>query len=207
MASDRELLHAWRDGDNDAGNALLRKHFGAVYRFFVTKVDDAAEDLTQRTFLACVEGRDRFREESSFRTYALGIARRQLLMYFRHKGRKSAPVQLGERSVVELGASPSMVVAQQQEQDLLLAALRRIPVDFQISMELYYWEDMTMAEVADVLGVAEGTIKSRLSRGKSMLRDALAQLDASADARESTLANLDEWAARLRDSLPRPKDP
>jgi RNA polymerase sigma-70 factor (ECF subfamily) len=203
MASDRELLYAWRDGDSEAGNTLLRRHFGAVFRFFVTKVDDAAEDLTQRTFLACVENLDRFREDAAFKTYALGIARRQLLMYFRHKGRKSAPVQLGERSVVELGASPSMVVAEHEEQDLLLAALRRIPADFQISLELYYWEDMTMAEVAEVLAVAEGTIKSRLSRGKEMLRQAVAEMNASEEVLSSTIANLDEWARRLRESLPR----
>ena len=50
--TDFELLEAWREGDQRAGKELFARHFDSIYRFFRSKVDDAAEDLTQQTFLA-----------------------------------------------------------------------------------------------------------------------------------------------------------
>lgn len=204
MDDESELLAAWRDGDTAAGNQLLRKHFKPIFRFFATKVGDLAEDLAQKTFLGAVQSRDRFREGSTFRTYLFAIARRQLYMHFRTQGRRGSDEELHESSVFELGGSPSSVVVAHQEQELLLQALRRIPVDYQIALELYYWEEMTMGDVAVVLDVAEGTVKSRLSRARSALRDVIGSLEASPELRESTLHGLDTWAKNLRAQLPEP---
>ena len=66
---DRELLEAWRGGDEAAGRALFERHFDAIFRFFRAKLPEAAEDLTQQTFLGCLKGKERYRGESSFRTY------------------------------------------------------------------------------------------------------------------------------------------
>ena len=60
---DLEALEAWQRGDRDAGERLMRRHYTSVLRFFELKATAAADDLTQRTFLACMEGRDRFRGE------------------------------------------------------------------------------------------------------------------------------------------------
>ena len=78
MADDAELLEQWRAGDRKAGEALFDRHFDAVARFFRNKVDRGIDDLIQRTFLACVESRDRFRGDSSFRTYAFAVGRHVL---------------------------------------------------------------------------------------------------------------------------------
>ena len=53
--SDFELLEAWREGDQRAGRELFARHFDAIYRFFRSKIEDAADDLTQQTFLGCVK--------------------------------------------------------------------------------------------------------------------------------------------------------
>ena len=76
--SDIDLLDAWRAGDPRAGNELFNRHFDSVCRFFANKAGNEVDDLIQRTFLACVEGRDRFRGDASFRGYLFGVARNVL---------------------------------------------------------------------------------------------------------------------------------
>jgi RNA polymerase sigma-70 factor (ECF subfamily) len=197
---DHDLLRAWRAGDNDAGDELLMRHFASVYRFFAAKLDGPVEDLAQGTFLACVERRDKLDENLSIRAYLLGIARNSLFQHFRKLRLENRSRALGALPVEEL-SSPSRVVANREEHRLLLIALRRIPLDFQIALELFYWEEMPIAEIAAVLEIAEGTVKSRLHRGKGMLREHIQGMDESEDLLRSTIDNLEGWARSLRGSL------
>jgi RNA polymerase sigma factor (sigma-70 family) len=138
-ATDLDLLDAWRGGDARAGNLLFRRYFAPLARFFRNKVDVGVEDLIQGTFLACIEGRDRFREASSFRTYLFAIARNLLYGYYRRQHRA---VDFVQTSVIDLGASPSGPLGRREEAAALLRALRSIPLEFQVVLELSYWEDM-----------------------------------------------------------------
>jgi len=201
MASDSELLHAWRAGDRNAGNELFQRHFDAVYRFFRNKVDGGVEDLVQRTFAACVEGRDRFREEASFRTFLFAIAHNLLREHYRRGRRQPTPVDIDEVAIVELGAGPSSVLAARAEEQLLVQALRRIPLGSQVLLELYFWEQWTGAELGRFLGVPEDTARSRLRRAKKQLETAIEQLRASPELIASTLSNLDAWVDGLRPQL------
>lgn len=198
-AEDFELLDRWQGGDRAAGDQLFERHFASAFRFFRNKVGDAvAEDLTQTTFLACVDGRDRFRGSASFRTYLFAIARNQLLMHFRKKGTRDRVVELGTESVADLGASPATVMGAKAEQKLLLAALRLIPVDFQIAIELYYWEQLSTKELAQVLEIPEGTVRSRLTRAREHLAKHIERLADSPAVLESTIGGLDNWAKSLQ---------
>ena len=200
--TDFELLEQWRAGDRSAGNSLFTRHFRPLFRFFRTKVtDEAAEDLTQVSFLACVDGRDKFRNASSFRTYLFAIARNQLFMHFRKRGRQDAVTAFETQSMADLGAGPSTMVAAKAEQRLLLKALRRIPVDFQIAIELYYWEGVSTAEIATVLQVPEGTVRSRLTRGREHLAKQMRALAESPELAESTVADFERWAQSLREAF------
>ena len=162
-----------------------------MYRFFRSKIPDTAEDLAQATFLACVEGRERFRGDSTFKAYLLGIARYQLLYHFRKRRRDFDVMEMGHKSVADLGKSPSRLVAESEEQAILFEALQQIPVDYQIALELYYWEDMTQGEVASVLGVKEGTAKSRLNHARELVREKLRTMKIPEQLRQSTLAQID----------------
>ncbi|MEZ4384919.1 MAG: RNA polymerase sigma factor [Nannocystaceae bacterium] len=200
MSEDRELLAAWRAGDLRAGEALFDRHIASIHRFFKNKLGDtdAIEDLVQRTFMACVEGRDRFREDSSFRSYLFGIAHNLLCDHFRERRRGRRALDFEALSAVDLGVGPLTVIGQRREVRLLLEALRRIPLRFQVVLELSYWEDMTSFEIADVLGLPAATARSRLRRARELLGDEIAALAGSAELRESTTANLDRWAEELR---------
>ena len=197
--SDYDLLDAWRGGDTEAGNQLFERHFDSVCRFFRNKVADGVDDLIQRTFLACVESRDAFRGEASFRTYLFTLARNTLYAHFKKSTKERERLDPLEVSVHDLGPTPTGIVAKRKEQRVLLEALRAIPVEHQVTLELYYWEELPASELGRVLGVPEGTVRTRIRRAKTLLEQALAKLDASEHDLKSTVANLEDWARSLRD--------
>lgn len=201
--SDFELLDEWGAGDLAAGSELFERHFDTLYRFFRNKVDSELQDLMQRTLLACVEGRARFRRESSFRTYLFQTARFQLYAHYRDLQR-SKHLDFAVITAADMHASPSGVIARKQDSRLLLEALRRIPVDHQIVLELTFWEELTGPEIAQVLGIPEPTVRSRLRRASERLRVELSTLGGSEAQLRETGDDLQLWARRLSD-LARPE--
>lgn len=201
MATDFELLDAWRAGDRMAGNTLFDRYFDSLFRFFRNKVNDGADDLVQQTFLACVQSRDRFRGDSSFRTYLFTVARSKLYTYLDKRRREGAAVDYGVTSCADLGVSPSGIVANSEQQRMLLAALRQLPIDLQVALELFYFEQIRGPELATVLAVPEGTVRSRLRRGREILRERLQELLVTPQLVESTMTDLESWAAALREHV------
>lgn len=173
--SDIELLERWCAGDNVAGNRLVERHFDALHRFFATKVRANNEDLIQETFLACTQAKHAFRGESSFRAYLFGLARIQLLRFFRKTYRQHG-IDFTTASVRDLATSPSGNLAKSETLELLESAMQTIPLDQQIAIELTYVEGLTAPEVACALGIPENTVYSRLRRGKEHLRSAMDDL-------------------------------
>lgn len=200
MVADEQLLESWRGGDAAAGSELFDRHFRSIARFFANKVTDGVEDLVQRTFLACVEGRDRFQGSSSFRTYLFGCAHNILREHIRGR-RKAAQVDFGVTSAHDVGPGPSTVFSRQREEKLLLHALRQIPLDHQVVLELFYWEQLSGRELAEVLGEPEGTVRTRLRRGRQLLEEQLAKLADSPALLRTTTSNLEDWARALRDRM------
>lgn len=201
---DATLLRRWRDGDNRSGHELFERYYALVARFFSNKVMSDRADLVQATFAACLEKVDQLREATSFRSFLFGIARFELLHHYRRKSRRETEFDAADLSVCDLDPSPSGLIAEHQEQRLLLEALRRIPLELQIVLELSYWERLTAIEIAEVLEIPEGTVKSRIRRARERLDMTLGELTDSPRLLESTMANLEGWAAQLRDILGRP---
>lgn len=204
MRADMELLHAWREGDEHAGRELFARHFDSVFRFFRNKVDGVAEDLTQQTFLGCLKGREKFRGDASFRTYVFSIARKRLYTHYRDRRRQGSELVFDQVSVADLARpSPTALLAEREEQRMLLRALRQLPVDMQIALELHYWEDLKVREIAEILDVPSGTIKRRLQRARQQLERHLQSLSESPELLKSTLDNFSFWAGDLRKQLAR----
>lgn len=198
MRDDLELLAAWRDGDAGAGNQLFRRHFDSVYSFFRGKVGAEAEDLTQETFHALVRNRETVTRAHSFRGYLFATARTKLYDALRRRlgvGRLLDPLS---ESLEEIGASPSGMVAARREQQLLVAALRRLPIDLQIIVELHYFEQLRGPELAEALELPEGTVRSRLRRALEQLRVRMGELTDDAGLVDTTITDLSRWAAELR---------
>jgi RNA polymerase sigma factor (sigma-70 family) len=198
MPTDVELLDAWIAGDDRAAEALIQRYFDPLYAFFRNKVNADVDDLIQSTFQACVTYRERFRQAASFRAYLFTAARHQLYAHLDKRHRQRGAIDPAVVSVRELDPSPSGMVAQHQEQRLLLEALRRIPLQYQMVLELHYWQDLSTAEAAEVLNIPQGTVKTRLRKGRELLESAMQEIGASGEVLETTMMNLERWAASLR---------
>lgn len=168
------LLERWCGGDARAGEALFAKHFADIYRFFEHKVGGEADDLAQRTFMGCVAGRDRFRGQSSFRTYLFAIARNELYTFFRRLPKREH-VDFEVTSIAELVTSLPSKLGRAREVEQLRIALSELPTEQQLLLELHYWHDLDAAGLAEVFDVPAGTIRVRLLRARRALRDRLAR--------------------------------
>ncbi|NJK31739.1 MAG: sigma-70 family RNA polymerase sigma factor [Deltaproteobacteria bacterium] len=194
---DGALLEAWRKGDADAGAELYDRHVGAVARFVRNKLPDQAEELIQQTFLALVESRDRIRAGITVRAFLLGIARHKLLDCLAKLG-KGRVIDPEADSIVDVAPGPSTLVARKREQKLLLEGLRRIPIEHQIALELFYWEGLSAAEIAEVFGISHSAMRSRLSKARALLEEQMATLAESPDLLSSTVTGFDGWVAEIR---------
>ena len=203
--SDALLLQAWQSGDREAGNQLVDRHFDAITRFFRNTVcgEDGAAAPGGQTLLRCTTGKDRFRGDASVRQYLYAIANNVLRKYIRARyKRRSEHLDFATVCVQELeAASPSSIIAHKREAQSLVQALREIPVEDQVVLELMYFEGLSGSELAGVLGLPEGTVRGRLARGKQRLRERVAALLARAPALPAPAVTpelLDVWALELR---------
>lgn len=187
--SDGRLLAAWRRGDNTAADRLLRRYGPRLYSFFACKVSHGADELCQQTFSDCVTAKARIEDDGgrhSFRSFLFTVARRRLLNHFRSSRRHGQRFSPLEVSVADLDRRVSEIVADREEQRRLQLALRQLPMDAQIALELHYWEGLTIAEIAAVVEAPSGTIKARLARARHHLKRILQQEDA---LREQTIGS------------------
>jgi RNA polymerase sigma factor (sigma-70 family) len=195
---DGSLLRAWRSGDTTAGEALFDRHFASVRRFFRNKVPETdVEDLVQRTFEVLVSCAHQYRAEAPFVTYVLAIARSQLHRWLRKREPTREGIDLAEVSIHDLGVSPTAVVAARERQSMLLDALQRIPIELQTILELFYWEGLSGAEIATILEIEHGTVRSRLNRARTRLRDELIRLERSATTPWVALEQMDTEARTI----------
>lgn len=189
---DFQLLCAWRAGDKDAGDRLVSRHFDRLYRFFTGEREDVVADLVQRTWVACIQKRHHIPENVAFRAFLLGIARKELLMHLRkhHRGRRalSRIAATDPPSVT----TPSGAVAAHEQRRLLSRALRQMPSEARIVLELYYWEDLTLKDIAAILGLRPVAVKSRLHRARERLRASMASANVPLANSDTTLRCLEE---------------
>ena len=199
--SDTELLDRWRGGDARAGEKLATRYFMPIRAYFLNKAPAAHEDLVQEVFVRLSSKRDSYAGRSSFRVFLFGVARMVLLEYLRAK-QKAARFDPMEHSVADTqGGRMSSLMARGESHRLLLDALRELPLADQEILELYYWQKLTAREIAEVQGLPEPTIRSRV-------RAALKRAGKSFDELRAAPSNdavgdeaLEGWLGELRREL------
>ncbi|HEY0986037.1 MAG TPA: sigma-70 family RNA polymerase sigma factor, partial [Kofleriaceae bacterium] len=170
--SDFALLDAWRAGDRAAGQELLGRHFATLCGFFESKCKDA-EDLVQRTMLACIAAKDAFRKQASFRTYLFTVARRELWHYLRSKQREGKRFDFATISIAEIITTPGSRLARQADRARVIDALRRLPVEQQTLLELHYWQELSIEALSEIFEIDPRATRVRLFRARRRLREAL----------------------------------
>jgi RNA polymerase sigma factor (sigma-70 family) len=201
MSTDADLVERWRGGDRAACALLFDRYHANLVRFFRSKVPEAADDLVQRTFLRCFEGLTRLAEVHAFRSFLFGIACNTLREHYRSAHRDHARLVFTSVSAHDLDPTASAVLGWRQEQRLLLEALRRIPIEDQILIELRYWEQLPGQEIAEIVEAPLGTVKANLHRARRRLEAQLDALTREPAALHATATDLERWADAVRRAL------
>jgi RNA polymerase sigma factor (sigma-70 family) len=170
---EERLLRRWRAGDRAAGDELIALCKPVLFWFFRRRTDDNVEELVQGTLAACIQAVDSFEGRSSFKTFLLGIANKQFLMSLRANRQQERSVAQ-ERSGEILTfhpPSPSQQFAIKETAQSLSAAMSSMPFAFRRVLRMFYWGGFSVEEIARILELPAGTVKSRLARGRTMLKE------------------------------------
>jgi len=190
-APDADLVAAWLAGDRQAGEALLGRYYASVHRFFDLRLPHLADDLTQQVFVAVAEQAGALRNGAAFKPYAFGIARHLLLQHYRKQSRHDRAVRTAEEDSTQK-TSMSVVAVRREDEVLLLMAISTLPIDLQIAVDLYYWEEMTTVEIGTVLQINASTIGSRLARARELIVAAVVDMTRPGMLRDRVVLNLEE---------------
>ncbi len=184
---DAVLVEQCRRGDSGAIERLILRYQNRIYNVILkicANTDDAA-DLTQDTFVKVLENIDRFRGQSSFYTWAFRIAVNLTLSYCKRNVRlgitslDTEDYGSGDRAKASLkdfladdsSPDPAAVAQNKELCGLAIKALMRLDEVQRTVVVLRDIEDMSYAQIAEVLEVELGTVKSRLSRARGNLRE------------------------------------
>lgn len=175
MPDDPTLLARARSGDLDAFDTLVRAHQDRVYTltYRITGNHEDAADAAQDAFVKAYEGLPRFRGDAAFSTWLHRIAANAALDLVRRRPAAS-PVELPLNHPAPGG--PESEAARREVNRRVQAALAVLPVDFRIAVVLRDLQGLSYEEVARILRVPIGTVRSRISRGREILRTHLADL-------------------------------
>lgn len=166
--ADRALIQAIAQGDTLALEALYQRYGVMILSYLIGQVNHRAlaEELLQDVMLAVWQGAAHFRGESQVYTWLLAIARKRAITARQKRRPDDLPLS-DETSAHTPGLLEALV--HQDEQAAIRAALNTLPPDQRETLELIFYHDLSGPEAAAVLGVAPGTIKSRLNRAKTKL--------------------------------------
>ena len=174
--ADPELVDRCLQGDQGAWETIVQAHAGSIfslsYRF--TGCREEAEDLTQEAFIRIYQKLASFRAHSgSFKGWALKVSRNLIIDRYRQERRvqqSGGSCELESMNIAdEKLASPHRSVEQAEASRILQDALRALSPDIREAIILRDLEGMNYHEMAQVLGVPEGTVKSRINRARMVL--------------------------------------
>ncbi|MGC9316958.1 MAG: RNA polymerase sigma factor [Armatimonadota bacterium] len=183
--SEEELIRAARAGDDEAFDLLVEAHYRSVYNtaYRMLGRPSAASDATQTTFLRVYEALDSFRGDASLSTWLYRITMNVCLDELRR--RKNEPLSLtdedddgepaGQRDLPDEAAEPAQTAEQRELQKLVHEAIARLPEDLRTVIVLYDIRGLSYREIAEVLEIPLGTVKSRLNRARGALKDEMAE--------------------------------
>jgi RNA polymerase sigma-70 factor (ECF subfamily) len=185
VEQDLELLKRCLTGDNSAWETLLRaytrKLYNLCYRF--TGRTDEAEDLTQEIFVKVYQTLRTFdAAQGAFSTWLNRVARNHLVDHYRRtrKDRVTSSLE-DELGTLEekpsVGMEPVGQVESRERHEVLQQALNRLSPDLREAVVLRDLHDLDYQEIAQVLGVPPGTVKSRINRGRLELARVLKRMD------------------------------
>lgn len=177
------LIEACLRGDESAWRRLIELFHGRVYgmAYRLLGNHDDAMDVTQEVFIKVFDGLKRFRRDSALGTWIYRISVNVCLEHLR-KTREAPMSSLTDEEcdeafvVQDPSPTPEEVAEQRNLRELVWAAIHRLPMHMRIVIVLCDLEGLSYGEVANVLGIPIGTVKSRLNRARLALKDELSKM-------------------------------
>jgi RNA polymerase sigma-70 factor (ECF subfamily) len=161
-------------GDPAQFNGLVMRYANGLYRFILKNVGHAslAEDLTQETFVDAYRQLPRFRGEAKFSTWLFGIALNKVRNYINRspdRRQQNSPTCVLHPDLASDG-NPTQLLEKKQTLLALQRAIETLPIELRESLILVVMEGLSYEEVAQLLGIPVGTLKSRVHRARDLLR-------------------------------------
>jgi RNA polymerase sigma factor (sigma-70 family) len=174
---DAELVERARRGDVDAYEQLVQRYRGLAHRvaYLVTRESAEADDAAQEAFVKAYYALGRFRSGASFKPWLLKIVTNEALNRRRSAARREGLSlrTAQERPSGDAAPSPEAVALESEKRRALLDAVSSLSEADQLVVSYRYFVGLSEAEMAQALGCARGTVKSRLSRALARLREAM----------------------------------
>ncbi len=182
--SDTELALAAAAGDRVALETLLERHADRIHRLCLRVVRDHTDalDATQEAMIAVARGIDRFDGRSAFTTWLYRVATNAAIEETRRRGRRPVPTDTTPE-MVATAPGPESTATDRLD---VRSALASVPDELRSALLLRDVEELEYAEIAEVLGVPIGTVRSRISRGRRSLARILGNSRGSRDAIRET---------------------
>lgn len=151
---------------------VVETFYSSLFRFGVSLVGNEADasDLTQQTFLIWANKGDQLRDQSKVKTWLFTTLYREFLRSKRRE--KNHPQQSLDEMEMEL-PDETLPPSRDLDAQKVLEALKGLDEVYREPLSLFYLEDISYKQIAEVLGIPIGTVMSRLARGKAMLRQRL----------------------------------
>jgi RNA polymerase sigma-70 factor (ECF subfamily) len=176
------LIWRCQHGDQAAWELVVRQYWRKVFNIAYKFVGghDQAEDLTQDIFLKVFRSLDTFDRRASFQTWLTSVSRNLCIDHYRsvRKERETIDRQVdaSELSPAAIGTNPVAMLEQQDRVALLRSALARLPETLRTTVVMRDIQEMSYQEIGDQLKLPEGTVKSRINRGRIELARQLRQM-------------------------------
>lgn len=175
-----ELIRRSQAGDWDAFELLLERHRTALARtaYLVTRDGDASQDVMQEALLQVWRDLPSYRPFGSFRAWMLKITLNKARKHYRKRRVQTVPL---ETAVEVPGVAEGLEekAARGEQTERIRQALELLSTDHREVLILRYYNELTVPEIARVLGRREGTVKSRLSRALGRLEQVLSEPDSA----------------------------
>lgn len=185
LDSDAALMARVQAGEPDAFEPLVRRYQKRLFGYFLNLVEDpaTAADLAQETFVRVYRAAPRYRESGRFESWLFRIAANLVKSRRRRPDQRAAHLSLEEAPAAERelaargpGRRPDEAAWRAELRRALGKALPQLPLVFREAVLLRDVEGWSYREIAEMLGVEEGTVKSRAHRGRQRLRELLSPL-------------------------------
>jgi RNA polymerase sigma-70 factor (ECF subfamily) len=172
------------EGDQAAFQELVERYQGAVYNlaYRMLGAPEEAEDAAQEIFVRIYRQLARYDRSRKFSTWVLAIATNYCIDQLRRRRLQLVPLENIIPWARAREAGPEREALDREASDELQTLLRRLPEKYRAVLILRYWEELSCAEIGEVLGVPEGTVKTQLHRARKALERLMTEQGEPRDA-------------------------